>query len=193
MTLRLRGKLQWVPVGAVIVLAAWVVAIPPVMHGAYGAIGGTLMVIAGVLLAVFTVTFVGYLVRPLRIEAREAGLTVRLPTWPTRTVPWAALAGVSGVVVASGGRTRSYVVVDFAPGADALPGLCRPRSMYRRLGPAMERGEGAKGLCLEEEVFVLDPAGLLAAIGRCAPAGVPVSGPHAESYGTPEPGSARPA
>lgn len=191
MTLRLRGKLQWVPVGAVIVLVAWAMAVPPVIHGAYGAVGGTLMVIAGVFLAVFTVTFVGYLVRPLRLAADQDGLTVRLPVWRARTVPWAALTGVSGLVVTTGGRTSSYVVMDLAPGDGVLPRLCRPRSMYRRLAPATGRRDGAHGLCFEEQVFELDPAALLAMIKECAPSDLPVSGLRDERYAAPEPGSAR--
>lgn len=191
MTLRLRGKLQWVPVAAVVVLVAWVLAIPPVVDGAYGAVGGTLMVIAGIFLAFFTVTFVGYLVRPLRLTVSGEGLTVRLPTWPARTVPWSALARVADETVTTGGRTSAYVVVDFTQGTQALPRLCRPRSMYRRIAPAIGRAEGTQGLCIEEQVFELDAAGLLAAVREHAPADMPVSGPRGASYGEPEPGSAR--
>ncbi|NDZ81344.1 hypothetical protein G3I19_22985 [Streptomyces sp. SID10853] len=176
-TLRLRGKLQWVPVAAVVVLVAWVLAIPPVVSGAYGAIGGTLMVIAGLLLAFFTATFVGYLVRPLRLTPDADGLVVRLPSWPTRTVPWTAVAGVAAAEVTEGGRTGTHVVVDFEPGAGALPRFCRPRSMYRRLAPSLGRGERAQGLCIEAQVFDVDPAGLVALIREHAPSGVPVGDP----------------
>lgn len=190
MTLRLKGKLQWVPVGAVVVLAAWVVAIPPVATGAYGAVGGTLMVIAAALLAFFTVTFVGYLVRPLRIAPHAEGLTVRLPVWPARTVPWSAVTGVDGAQLTAGGRTNAYVLVDFAPGSDALPRFCRPRSMYRRLAPSLGRSEEAQGLCIEAQVFDLEPAELVALIRECAPGGVRVSDPRDAMYGAPGSGSA---
>lgn len=145
MALRLRGKLQWVPVGAVVVLVAWVMAIPPVASGAYGAVGGTLMVIAGLLLAFFAATFAGYLLRPLRLAAGPDGLTVRLPLWPARTVPWPTVTGVTGAGTVGGGRAGAHVVVDFAPGADVLPRFCRPRSMYRRLAPSLGRGSGRRG------------------------------------------------
>lgn len=190
MTLRLRGKLQWVPVAAVVVLVAWVLAIPPVVSGAYGAVGGTLMVIAGLLLAFFTATFVGYLVRPLRLTPDADGLTVRLPSWPTRTVPWTAVAGVSAAEVTEGGRTGTHVVVDFEPGAGALPRFCRPRSMYRRLAPSLGRSEQAQGLCIEAQVFDMDPDGLVALIREWAPAGVPVSDPRDATYGVRGSGSA---
>ncbi|MFJ5289520.1 MULTISPECIES: hypothetical protein [unclassified Streptomyces] len=190
MTLRLRRKLRWVPVAAVVVLVAWVVAIPPVVSGAYGAVGGTLMVIAGLLLAFFTATFVGYLVRPLRLAPGDGGLTVRLPLWPARTVPWSAVTGVAAAEVTEGGRTGAHVVVDFAPGAEALPRFCRPRSMYRRLAPSLGRGGQAQGLCFEAQVFDVDPAGLVALIREYAPGGVPVSDPPGARYGEPGPGSA---
>ncbi|WP_327299887.1 hypothetical protein [Streptomyces sp. NBC_01197] len=190
MTLRLRGKLQWVPVAAVVALVAWVVAIPPVVSGAYGAVGGPLMVIAGLLLAFFTATFVGYLVRPLRLAPGADGLTVRLPSWPARTVPWSAVAGVAAAEVTEGGRTSAHLVVDFAPGAEALPRFCRPRSMYRRLAPSLGRGEQAQGLCVEAQVFDVDPAELVALIREYAPGGVPVGDPDDTAYGEPGPGSA---
>ncbi|WP_406153305.1 hypothetical protein OG217_06395 [Streptomyces sp. NBC_01023] len=185
MTLRLRGKLQWVPVAAVVVLVAWVVAIPPVVSGAYGAVGGTLMVIAGLLLAFFTATFVGYLVRPLRLAPGADGLTVRLPSWPSRTVPWSAVAGVAAAEVAEGGRTSAHVVVDFAPGTEALPRFCRPRSMYRRLAPSLGRDERAQGLCVEAQVFDVDPAELVALIREYAPGSVPVGDPAGMRYRNP--------
>ncbi|MCX4722804.1 hypothetical protein ACIPW9_32575 [Streptomyces sp. NPDC090052] len=190
MTLRLRGKLQWVPVAAVVVLVAWVVAIPPVVSGAYGAVGGTLMVIAGLLLAFFTATFVGYLVRPLRLAPGADGLTVHLPLWPARTVPWSAVAGVAAADVTEGGRTSAHVVVDFSPEAEALPRFCRPRSMYRRLAPSLGRSEQAQGLCIEAQVFDVDPAGLVALIREYAPGGIPVSDPPGARYGEPGSGSA---
>ncbi|WP_328320752.1 hypothetical protein [Streptomyces sp. NBC_00388] len=188
MALRLRGKLQWVPVGAVVVLVAWVMAIPPVASGAYGAVGGTLMVIAGLLLAFFAATFAGYLLRPLRLAAGPDGLTVRLPLWPARTVPWPTVTGVTGAGTVGGGRAGAHVVVDFAPGADVLPRFCRPRSMYRRLAPSLGRGERAEGLCIEAQVFDVDPAELVAFIREHAPGGVPVSDPPGARYGEPGPG-----
>ncbi|MFE2378589.1 hypothetical protein [Streptomyces sp. NPDC059398] len=191
-TLRLRGKLQWVPVAAVVVLVAWVVAIPPVVSGEYGAVGGTLMVIAGLLLAFFTVTFVGYLVRPLRLAPGDGGLTVRLPLWPARTVPWPAVSGVAVTEAAEGGRTGTHVVVDFAPGTEALPRFCRPRSMYRRLAPALGRGERAQGLCIEAQVFDVDPAGLVALIGEYAPGRRPGGDAPGTGYGRTGPGAVPP-
>lgn len=88
------------------------------------------------------------------------------------------------------GRTNAYVLVDFAPGSDALPRFCRPRSMYRRLAPSLGRSEEAQGLCIEAQVFDLEPAELVALIRECAPGGVRVSDPRDAMYGAPGSGSA---
>ncbi|GAA1359558.1 hypothetical protein [Streptomyces beijiangensis] len=189
-TLRLRGKLQWIPVAAVVVVIAWAAATGSVFDGPnQGAVAGTMMVIGGVLLAAIAVAFAGHLVRPMRVRAGAEGLMVRLPSWPGSSIPWAGLSGVSAVAVAEGGRTRQFVVVDYAPGTAALPRLSRVRATYGRIAPQLGRDEGAQGLVFEEQIFDFDPAELLAAVRGAAPQGLQVSDLRDETYGEPAPES----
>ncbi|MEV0091176.1 hypothetical protein [Streptomyces sp. NPDC050738] len=193
-TLRLRGKLQWIPVAAVVVVIAWAAATGSVFDGPnQGAVAGIMMVIGGVLLAAIAVAFAAHLVRPMRVRADADGLTVRLPAWPGSTLPWDALAGVSAVAVTEGSRTRQYVVVDYAPDTAALPRLSRARATYGRIAPQLGRDDDAQGLVFEEQIFDFDPAGLLALIRQSAPAALPVSDLRDASYGERAPESEPPA
>lgn len=182
-TLRLRGKLQWIPVAAVVVVIAWAAATGSVFDGPnQGSVAGVMMVIGGVLLAAIAVAFVGHLVRPMRVRADADGLTVRLPAWPGATLPWAGLAAVSAVAVTEGGRTRQFVVVDYAPGTAALPRLSRTRATYGRIAPELGRDEDARGLVFEEQIFDFDPAELLVLIRQSAPSELPVSDLRDETW-----------
>ncbi|WP_158685721.1 hypothetical protein [Streptomyces purpureus] len=184
LTLRLRRRVELVPVAAVVTAVAWAVATAAVAGGPNGALAGALMALVGIALAAYAVTFAGYVVRPLRLDLDPGGLTVRLPTWPARTVPWASVTGAAALALRTGSTVRTVVVVDLAPGERHLPRTCRPAAMYRKLAPALGR-PGRTGLCFEGQIFDIEPAELLAALRAHAPAAVPVEDRTAQPLPTP--------
>ncbi|MCX4820307.1 hypothetical protein OG883_10390 [Streptomyces sp. NBC_01142] len=178
--LRLRRQVEWVPVAALVLLVVWGIAVATMLEGPNGTAGGIAMSVAGVPVAALAVSSAGHLVRPLRITVDADGLTVRLPLWPARTVPWSDISAVSeapgaapdGLPSASVSASPPYVVVDCRGPVGGLPPTCRPRAAYRRLAPALGRPAGAGGLCFETQVFDLDPAELIGAVRTYAPVGL---------------------
>ncbi|NUK03941.1 PH domain-containing protein [Streptomyces lunaelactis] len=164
--LRLRRQVEWVPVAALVLAVVWGIAVGTVVEGPNGTAGGIAMSVVGVPIAVLAVSGAGHLVRPLRVRADAEGLTVRLPTWPGRTVPWSAISRVSA--------SPRYVVVEGRAPVGKLPRTCRLRAAYRRLA-ASEGSDTGEGLCFETQVFDLDPAELLDAIRQYAPVGLTVT------------------
>ncbi|MGW0554073.1 hypothetical protein ACWDZ6_07730 [Streptomyces sp. NPDC002926] len=164
MTLRLRRQVEWVPVAALVLAVVWGIAAGSIVDGPNGTAGGIAMAVVGVPIAVLAVSCVGHLVRPLRVSADAAGLTVRLPVWPARTVPWSGISRVTAL--------PQYVIVGCRAPVGKLPRTCRLRAAYRRLAPAPNSAASGQGLCFETQVFDLDPAELLDAIRRYAPVGL---------------------
>ncbi|MFF4182923.1 hypothetical protein ACFYZ9_07025 [Streptomyces sp. NPDC001691] len=165
--LRLRRTLIWVPLAAIAVAVLWCVAAASVFDGPNGGFAGPVMAVSGVAVLVAAATFAGYLVRPLRIDVDADALTVRLPTWLAGRIDWDDVTAVTALAVRTGTRVRRFLVVDLR--SPALPYISRPRSMYRRLAPALGRAEHAHGLCFEEQVFDFDAAELLGVVAAFAP------------------------
>ncbi|MFD3515024.1 hypothetical protein [Streptomyces sp. NPDC058657] len=165
--LPLRRVLVALPVAAVVVTVLWGYTIAAVLEGPDPALSATLMSALGSLLLFVAVTYVGYAVRPLSIAAGPSGLSVRLPLYPERTLPWDDVLSVR----AMGVRGAQFVVVEARESAGSLPYVCRPRAAYRRLslmtGTAMQVKEG---LCFERQVFELVPEDVLGMVRSYAPA-----------------------
>lgn len=180
--LGLRPALRWIPLASVVALGAWYLAVAAIFDGPNGGVAGPVMAVSGVALLVVAVTFVGYLLRPLRIDVDIDALTVRLPTWLAGRVDWDEVSAVTAVAVRTGRHVRRFLVVDLR--SPALPHVSRPRSMYRRLAPVLGRAKGAHGLCFEEQLFDFDAAQVLTVVGRFTPAEVVVEDRTAEPADT---------
>ncbi|WP_142212937.1 hypothetical protein [Streptomyces sp. SLBN-118] len=164
--LRLRRRVEWVPVAALVLLVVWGIAVAAIVEGPNGTAGGIALSVVGVPLALVAVSCAGHLVRPLGVSADAHGLTVRLPLWPARTVPWSAVRAADA--------SSGYVFVDCDAPVGKLPRTCRLRAAYRRIGPELGR-LGGDGLCFETQVFDVDPAELLDAIRQYAPPGITIT------------------
>ncbi|HET6360348.1 hypothetical protein [Streptomyces sp.] len=164
--LRLRRRVEWVPVAALVLLVVWGIAVAAIVEGPNGTAGGIALSALGVPIALIAVSCAAHLVRPLGLTVDADGLTVRLPAWPARTVPWSTVRGVSA--------SSGYVFVDCEAPVGKLPRTCRLRAAHRRLGPELER-PGGDGLCFETQVFDVDPAELLDAIRQYAPTGITIT------------------
>ncbi|HZX39579.1 MAG TPA: PH domain-containing protein [Streptomyces sp.] len=178
LTLRLRRQVEWVPVAALVLLVGWGIAVASIVEGPNGTAGAIALSVVGVPVAVIAVSSAGHLVRPLRVRVDADGLTVRLPTWPARTVPWSAVSGVREHVPRAesyGGASGRYVVVDCDATVGRLPRTCRVRAAYRRLAPDQDRAADGHGLCFETQIFDLDPAELLDAVRQYAPVGLTIT------------------
>lgn len=158
--------MEWVPVAALVLLVVWGIAVAAIVEGPNGTAGGIALSVLGVPIALIAVSCAAHLVRPLGLTVDADGLTVRLPAWPARTVPWSAVRGVSA--------SSRYVFVDCEAPVGKLPRTCRLRAAHRRLGPELER-PGGDGLCFETQVFDVDPAELLDAIRQYAPTGITIT------------------
>ncbi|MEU9099775.1 hypothetical protein [Streptomyces sp. NPDC048361] len=181
--LPLRRPLIWVPLAAIGVAVLWWLAVASVFDGPNGDVAGPVMAVAGVVLLGVAAVFVGYLLRPLRIEVDTDTLTVRLPTWLAGRIDWDEVNAVSAIALRTGTKVRRFLVVDLR--SPALPYISRPRSMYRRLAPVLGRPTGAHGLCFEEQIFAFDAADALAEVGRLAPAEVAVDDHTAQPVRSP--------
>lgn len=170
--LPLRRLVMALPIAAAVVTVMWGYTVYAVVDGANNAtLSGALMSALGLLLAFVAVTYVGYAVHPLSIAAGPRGLSVRLPIYPERTVPWDDLLSVRAVGV----RGAQFVIVEARDSAGSLPYICRPRAAYRRL--SLMTGGAAQvkqGLCFERHVFELVPEDVLGMIRAHAPQGLQV-------------------
>ncbi|MET7617438.1 hypothetical protein [Streptomyces sp. NPDC005408] len=164
--LRLRRRVEWVPVAALVLLVAWGISVAAIVDGPNGIAGGIALSVVGVPVAVIALSCAGHLVRPLGVTVDADGLTVRLPTWPVRTVPWSEMRGVSA--------SSPYILLDCDAPVGKLPRTCRLRAAYRRLAPELER-PGGDGLCFETQVFDVEAAELLDAIRQYAPTGLTIT------------------
>lgn len=164
--LRLKRRVEWVPVAALVLAVVWGIAVAAIVEGPNGTAGGIAMSVVGVPIAVLAVSCAGHLVRPLRVTADAAGLTVRLPLWPSRTVPWQDIGAVS--------ESARYVVVECDEPVGRLPRSCRLRAAHRRLAPDLGLPADAAGLCFETQIFDFEPVEMLAAMGEYAPEGLPL-------------------
>jgi hypothetical protein len=164
--LPLRRALVALPVAAVVVTVIWGYTIAALIEGPNSTLSATLMSALGLLLLFVAVTYVGYAVRPLSIAAGPRGLSVRLPLYPERTLPWDDLVSVRAIGV----RGAQFVIVEARESEGSLPYICRPRAAYRRLslmtGSAMQVKEG---LCFERQVFELVPEDVLGMVRSYAP------------------------
>ena len=151
---------------ALVLVVVWGIAVAAIVDGPNGTAGGIAMSVVGVPVAVLALSCAGHLVRPLRVTADAAGLTVRLPLWPARTVPWEDIAAVSG--------SARYVVVECDEPVGRLPRTCRLRAAHRRLAPDLGLPADATGLCFETQIFDFEPVEMLAAMGQYAPEGLPL-------------------
>ncbi|MEV6394349.1 hypothetical protein AB0M39_06115 [Streptomyces sp. NPDC051907] len=167
--LRLRRQVEWAPVAAIVLLVVWAVAVASIVEGPNGTAGGIAMSVLGVPLAVIAVSSAAHLVRPLSVTVDADGLTVRLPAWPARCVPWSQISAVS---LAPDEDQPRYVLVDCRAPVGGLPCTCRPRAAYRRLADTLHRPARAEGLCFETAVFDLDPAEMIGAVRAYAPVGL---------------------
>ncbi|MFG3282011.1 hypothetical protein [Streptomyces sp. NPDC048111] len=181
--LRLRRSLTWVPLAAAVAVVIWGLAAVAVFDGPNGDVAGPVMSAAGLVLFAAAATFVGYLVRPLRLDVDADTFTVRLPTWLAGRVDWDDVSAVTAVAVRSGPKVRRFLVLDLR--SPALPYISRPRSMYRRLAPVLGRAPGAHGLCFEEQLFVFDACAVASLVRRFAPAEVAVEDRTAQPADSP--------
>ncbi|MET9364795.1 hypothetical protein ABZX93_28320 [Streptomyces sp. NPDC006632] len=181
--LPLRRPLIWVPLASIAVAVVWWLAVAAVFDGPNGDVAGPVMAVAGVVLLGVAAVFVGYLLRPLRIDVDADTLTVRLPTWLAGRIDWDDVGAVSAIALRTGPKVRRFLVVDLR--SPALPYVSRPRSMYRRLAPVLGRPAGAHGLCFEEQLFAFDAAAALEEVRRLAPAEVAVDDRTAQPVRSP--------
>ncbi|MFI5806954.1 hypothetical protein [Streptomyces sp. NPDC051561] len=164
--LPLRRLVMALPVAAAVVTVMWGYTIAAVIGGPNSTLSAALMSALGLLLLFVTVTYVGYAVRPLSIAAGPGGLSVRLPLFPERTLPWDDLLSVRAVGV----RGAQFVVVEARESEVSLPYVCRPRAAYRRLSLMTGNAMRAKaGLCFERQVFELVPEDVLGLVRSYAP------------------------
>ncbi|GAA3486495.1 PH domain-containing protein [Streptomyces cremeus] len=152
MELPLRGVVRAMPIAAVVVTVMWGYTVFAVVRGGNNAaLSGALMSLLGLLLLFVTVTYCGYLVRPLTLGADRDGVSVRLPLLAERTIPWDDVLAVR----VAGVRAGQFLIVEArASSAGALPYVSRPRAAYRRFSLMTGSAPRVKqGLCFETYVF----------------------------------------